>query len=146
MFNKILVVCVGNICRSPIGERLLRQLLPEKEIASAGVSVAKSRLEGKAANSTAIEVAAKHGLDLQGHSSRQLTRTLCSEYDLILVMEKAHLSALTEIAAEARGKAMLFGQWIGEKDIPDPYQQSSEAFEHAFKLIDQAAQEWAKKL
>nr|MBF4447843.1 low molecular weight phosphotyrosine protein phosphatase [Vibrio anguillarum] len=59
---------------------------------------------------------------------------------------KGHISALSEIAPEARGKAMLFGQWIGQQDIPDPYRQSKEAFDHAYQLIDQAAQAWAKKL
>ena len=61
-------------------------------------------------------------------------------------MEKGHLEALTEIAPEARGKTMLFGQWIGQKDIPDPYRQSKEAFDYAYSLIEQAAQAWAKKL
>lgn len=41
---------------------------------------------------------------------------------------------------------MLFGEWIGKKDIPDPYKQSKEAFEHAYKMIEQAADAWARKL
>ncbi|MDF5612440.1 low molecular weight phosphotyrosine protein phosphatase, partial [Vibrio parahaemolyticus] len=49
MFSNILVVCVGNICRSPTGERLLQQLLPDKQISSAGIAVEKSRLTGKPA-------------------------------------------------------------------------------------------------
>lgn len=146
MFSKILVVCVGNICRSPTGERVLQKLLPNKEVASAGIASAKSHLEGKPADTMASQVAAEHGIDLSGHASQQLTSALCSQYDLILVMEKGHISALSEIAPEARGKAMLFGQWIGQQDIPDPYRQSKEAFDHAYQLIDQAAQAWAKKL
>ncbi|ENM3904407.1 low molecular weight phosphotyrosine protein phosphatase [Vibrio cholerae] len=146
MFNKILVVCVGNICRSPTGERVLQKLLPHKTIASAGIAAEKSRLVGKPADAMAIEVAAEHGVDVENHHSQQLTPQLCSQYDLILVMEKGHMEALTQIAPEARGKTMLFGQWIGQKDIPDPYRQSKEAFDHAYKLIDEAAQAWAKKL
>ncbi|EPF2930958.1 low molecular weight protein-tyrosine-phosphatase [Vibrio cidicii] len=146
MFNKILVVCVGNICRSPTGERVLQKLLPHKTIASAGIAAEKSRLVGKPADVMAIEVAAEHGVDVENHHSQQLTPQLCSQYDLILVMEKGHMEALTQIAPEARGKTMLFGQWIGQKDIPDPYRQSKEAFDYAYKLIDEAAQAWAKKL
>ncbi len=56
------------------------------------------------------------------------------------------METLTQISPEARGKTMLFGLWIGQKDIPDPYRQSCEAFEHAYKMIDEAAQAWAKKL
>ncbi|MCA3940833.1 low molecular weight phosphotyrosine protein phosphatase [Vibrio vulnificus] len=146
MFNKILVVCVGNICRSPTGERVLQKLLPNKTVASAGIAAEKSRLIGKPADAMAIEVAKENDVDVENHQSQQLTSVLCSQYDLILVMEKGHMEALTQIAPEARGKTMLFGQWIGQKEIPDPYRQSKEAFVHAYQLIDEAAQAWAKKL
>ncbi|MFM2579412.1 low molecular weight protein-tyrosine-phosphatase [Vibrio fortis] len=146
MFNKILVVCVGNICRSPTGERALQKLLPKKQVASAGIAAEKSGLIGKPADETAILIAAENGVDVEGHQSQQVTPQLCAQYDLILVMEKGHMEALTHISPEARGKTMLFGQWIGQQDIPDPYRQSREAFEHAYKLIDEAAQAWAKKL
>lgn len=146
MFDKILVVCVGNICRSPYGERLLQKKLPHKQVASAGIGTEKSHLNGKPADNTALEIAAERGVNLEGHSAQQLTPVLCAQYDLILVMEKGHLSALTEIAPQARGKTMLFGQWIGKKEIPDPYRQSREAFEHAYTLIDQAAEAWVSKL
>ena len=146
MFNKILVVCVGNICRSPSGERILQAKLPNKHIASAGVGTAKSGLVGKPADKMAAEVALTHGYSLDGHQAQQLTRELCRDYDLILVMEKGHLDAVTCIAPEVRGKTMLFGQWIGLQDIPDPYRQSKEAFDHAYDLIDQAAIAWTKRL
>jgi protein-tyrosine phosphatase len=146
MFNKILVVCVGNICRSPTGEGVLKQLLSEKHIASAGIAAEKSGLVGKPADKTATELAAEHGVDIKAHQAQQLTSELCAQYDLILVMEKGHIEALTSIAPEARGKTMLFGQWLGQKDIPDPYRQSREAFEYAYQLIQQSAEAWAKKL
>ncbi|MCG6216787.1 low molecular weight phosphotyrosine protein phosphatase [Vibrio furnissii] len=149
MFNNILVVCVGNICRSPSGERVLQTLLPNKHIASAGIGAEKSRLVGKPADEMATQVAAEHGVDLSNHHLLEQLREcvmVVGEYDLILVMEKGHLEALTEIAPEARGKTMLFGQWIGQKEIPDPYRQSKEAFDYAYSLIEQAAQAWAKKL
>ena len=146
MFNKILVVCVGNICRSPSGERILQAMLPNKQIASAGIRTAKSGLTGKAADKMAAEVALAHGYSLEGHQAQQLTCELCRDYDLILVMEKGHIAAVSNIAPEARGKMMLFGQWIGQQDIPDPYRQSKEAFDHAYGLIAQAAEAWVKKL
>lgn len=142
MFEKILVVCVGNICRSPSGEYLLKSLLPHKHIASAGVGA----LVGKPADAKAAEVALEHGVSMDCHSARQLTAEMCRSYDLILVMEKGHIEAVTTIAPEARGKTMLFGQWIGQRDIPDPYRQSREAFDHAYALINEAANAWAKKI
>ncbi|MDW2185685.1 low molecular weight phosphotyrosine protein phosphatase [Vibrio sp. 1733] len=146
MFSNILVVCVGNICRSPTGERLLQSLLPNKHVASAGIAVDKSHLTGKAADEMATTIANEHSVSLDGHEARQLTPELCAQYDLILVMEKGHLEALTKIAPEARGKTILFGQWINEQNIPDPYRQSREAFEHAYTLIEKAAKAWSQKL
>ncbi|STQ74760.1 Low molecular weight protein-tyrosine-phosphatase wzb [Grimontia hollisae] len=146
MFNKILVVCVGNICRSPTGEYLLKSLLPGKQIDSAGIAVEKSKLTGRPADSMATQVAAEHGISLEGHASTQLTEAMAREYDLILVMEKGHIDAVCSIAPAARGKTMLFGQWIGQKEIPDPHKQSREAFDFAWTLLDEAAKAWAKKL
>ena len=146
MFNNILVVCVGNICRSPIGEAALQKLLPDANVSSAGLAAEKSRLVGKPADNKAILVAEENGIDLSSHRSQQVSSSLCAEFDLILVMEKGHIESITSIAPELRGKTMLFGQWIGQKDIPDPYKQSKEAFDYAYHLIEQAAQAWAKKL
>lgn len=146
MFNNILVVCVGNICRSPSGERILKAKLPHKNIYSAGLTTAKSGLANKPANNMATTVAENNGYSLADHQAQQLTNELCSHADLILVMEKKHIDGVANIAPEARGKIMLFGQWIGQQDIPDPYRQSQEAFEHAYSLIEQAAEAWAKKI
>ncbi|WP_017221043.1 phosphotyrosine protein phosphatase [Moritella dasanensis] len=142
MFNNILVVCVGNICRSPSGEYLLKSLLPNKNIESAGVGA----LVGKPADKQACQVAEEHGISLAGHQGRQLTSALCREFDLILVMEQGHINAVTNIAPEARGKTMLFSHWLQKQDIPDPYRQSKEAFDHAYKLIEASAKAWALKL
>ena len=146
MFNKILVVCVGNICRSPSGEYLLKKLLPNKQVDSAGIATEKSRLSGKAADSMATQIAKHNGVDLTPHKARQLTAEMSQEYDLILVMEKGHIDAVSSIAPAARGKTMLFGQWIGQQDIPDPYKLSQEAFEHAYELIEKSANLWAQKI
>lgn len=145
MFDNILVVCVGNICRSPTAQYLLNALLPHKNVQSAGVGA----LVGKPADNLASQVALEHGVNLTPHVARQLTAQLCREYDLILVMEQGHINAVTDIAPEARGKTLLLSQWNQEhpkQDIPDPYRQSKEAFEHVFQLIDVSATAWAKKL
>lgn len=146
MFDKILIVCVGNICRSPMGERKLKQLLPNKHINSAGIGVSQSHLDGKPANDTACRTAMYYNLSLENHKAQQLTQSLCHEHDLILVMEKGHMDVISAQFPEVRGKIMLFGQWIGNQDIPDPYRKSQEAFDYAFDLIDKAAQAWATKL
>ncbi|HGF5593845.1 TPA: protein tyrosine phosphatase [Klebsiella quasipneumoniae subsp. similipneumoniae] len=140
-FDSILVVCIGNICRSPTAERLLKQALPHKTISSAGISA----LAGHAADDTATAVADQNGVSLEGHVARQLTRELCQQHDLILVMEQKHIDAVTRIAPEVRGKTMLYGHWI-KRDIPDPYRQSREAFEFTYDLLADATQAWAQRL
>ncbi|EOD8854019.1 protein tyrosine phosphatase [Enterobacter hormaechei] len=142
MFKSILVVCTGNVCRSPIGERLLRQHLPDRYIASAGIF----GLEGCPADDSAQDVAWRHGISLDGHVARRLTRNLMQGSDLILVMEPEHLRFIAAMAPEIRGKSLLFGQWLEPQEIPDHYRQSREAFEYVFGLLGKASQEWARRL
>ncbi|HCA9137718.1 arsenate reductase/protein-tyrosine-phosphatase family protein [Klebsiella quasipneumoniae] len=142
MFDSILVVCTGNICRSPMGERFLRQALPNKKIDSAGTGA----LVGHDADDSAIRIAEKHNISLVGHKGRQFTSMLGRQYDLILVMEKSHLEHIGRIAPEVRGKTMLFGQWLNQKEIPDPYRKSDEAFASVYQLIEQAGLRWVEKL
>lgn len=142
MFDSILVICTGNICRSPIAERILRELLPEKKIDSAGTGA----LVDKPADQSAKEVASKYGISLDNHKGRQFTPQIGRQYDLILVMEKSHIEAIGRIAPEVRGKTMLLGHWMMQREIPDPYRQGLEAFDFVYHLIDQASQSWVEKL
>lgn len=142
MFNKILVVCVGNICRSPTAERLLRRYSPALTVTSAGLGA----LVGKEADTSAASVAGEYQLSLDGHVAQQINRQLCQAHDLILVMEKKHITALCDIVPEMRGKVMLFGHWDGEREIPDPYRKSRDAFEAVYALLDQSARQWAQAL
>ncbi|HAT24262.1 protein-tyrosine-phosphatase [Pantoea septica] len=142
MISSVLVVCVGNICRSPTGERLLKRALPEKRIASAGLSA----LKGYPADQTASEVAARHGLSLEGHHAQQLTASMCRDFDLILVMEKRHIEQVNRIDPAARGKTMLLGHWLNQQEIADPYRKSREAFEEVYGLLENATQKWVNVL
>lgn len=142
MFNSILVVCTGNICRSPIGERILKQLLPTMQVDSAGTAA----LIDHNADNSAIKIAKKHWISLEGHKGKQFTAKLARNYDLILAMEKIHINQIEKIAPEARGKTMLFGHWLENRDIPDPYRKSDEAFASVFVLIQRSSQLWVEKL
>ncbi|ENM1017604.1 protein tyrosine phosphatase [Klebsiella pneumoniae] len=142
MFDSILVVCTGNICRSPIGERFLRKYFADKKIDSAGTAA----LVDQGADASAARIALKHGLSLEGHKAQQFTSSLSRQYDLILVMERYHIDQIGRIAPEARGKTMLLGHWISQREIPDPYRKSDEAFSSVYRLIEQAGQQWVEKL
>lgn len=142
MFNNILVVCMGNICRSPTGERLLQAQFPNKKIHSAGI-IAK---ENMPANESAIRIAQHHNLSLDNHQSRRLTKELCQEADLILVMENNHVDKVHQQFPETRGKVMLFGQWLNKIEIPDPHKRSDEMFEHVYQLMEKAVIQWQGKI
>jgi len=135
MIRSVLVVCVGNICRSPVGERLLQTLAPQIAVTSAGLGA----LVGQSADATASEVAAAYGLDLHGHAARQFTPALGQAADLILVMEPGH-------KAQISGKTMLFDHWSGANGIADPYQRSAEFHRAVFTQLQTAATAWAKRL
>lgn len=142
MFNKVLVVCIGNVCRSPTAERLLQRFHPTLTVESAGLGA----LVGKGADPMAISVAAENQLSLEGHCARQISSSLCRNYDLILTMEKSHIARLCDMAPEMRGKVMLFGHWENECEIPDPYRKSRETFEAVYTLLERSARQWAQAL
>ena len=142
MSTSVLVVCSGNICRSPTGERLFKRALPDLDVRSAGLGA----LVGHAADRMASEVAAAQGLSLEGHQAQQLTAEMCRQADLILVMEKRHIEQVNRIDPAARGKTMLLGHWLNQNEIADPYRKSREAFEEIYGLLENATQKWVNVL
>lgn len=144
MFNRILIVCVGNICRSPTAEKLLRTALASSaiEVSSAGLAA----LSDHPLEPTASQVLQEHGHGPCLHKARQLTSDAVSDADLILVMEQRHIDGVLSLTPEARGKVFLLGKWQQNREIKDPYRQGKPAFVHAYALIEQAAQAWAQRL
>ena len=142
MYHNILIVCLGNICRSPTAERIMQKKLPGHRISSAGITA----LAGKDADFQAIKTALKHGVIVAGHTARQLTAQMCEQADLILVMEPCQIDMVADIHPPARSKTMLFAQWLPKKTVPDPYKQSSEMFEAVFEQLNAAADTWKTKL
>ncbi len=142
MIASILVVCVGNICRSPVGERLLAAGCPDLLVESAGISA----LIGREADKDFAEIAMANGVNLDSHIARQFDGKMAADFDLILGMERGHLRVIKQLAPETSGKAMLFGQWMDQSDIADPYQRSSEFQAMVFDQLRDASAGWVAKL
>lgn len=145
MFNRILIVCFGNVCRSPMAECLLRGKLRDRSgviVESAGIRA----LVDQPISDTAQTILKERGLDASDHRARQVTATMVQSADLVLAMEDGHLKWLYELAPEVRGRVFLLGKWDQDRPIPDPYHQQRPAYDHVFGLIDQATDAWLDRL
>ncbi len=140
MPHSILVVCLGNICRSPTAEAVLRAHLPEARIDSAGTG---NWHIGKPPYPPAIEAAEARGYDLTPLRARQVTPADFAAFDLVLAMDAENLKDLRELAPDADNIA-LFREPVGGGAVPDPYYTGD--FDGALDLIEEAAQAWAKRL
>ena len=144
MFNRIIVICTGNICRSPIAEGLLKERLKDRsiEICSAGTGA----LVGHPADPLSIEVAAEHGLDLSAHRAQQATLPLLSAMDLILTLDQGHSDWINGKYPQLRGRVHKIMKWRENADIADPYRLPKAAFAQAWSDIDAGIADWLKKL
>lgn len=133
----ILVVCVGNICRSPMAEYFLKQHYPDLHIESAGIS----GLTGHDADDKAKACMQQHGLDLQNHVAQKLNATQVKQADLILVMSRNQQKHLEQTWPFAKGKIFRLGHWQNQ-DVPDPYQQDQRVFNDTCALIQRCIADW----
>ena len=140
-FDHILVVCVGNICRSPMAEALLKQRFPNKIIDSAGVGA----LVGHPADPAALEIMSKQQIDITSHIAKQIDEQLAKKVDLIFTMSDGQTKWIEERWPFCRGKTFKLGYWIN-KDIADPYKHEISAFETAYQDIIDGIAQWADKV
>ena len=143
MINRVLVVCVGNICRSPTAEWLLRHRLRRDgvTIESAGLAA----LVGNPIDPMAESVLLEHGVSASAHSARQISPEMINAADIVLVMDKRYMSAVHAQVPHARGKTFLLGRWQNEAAVPDPYGKPRAVFEQAFTMIDTAVNSWLSR-
>ncbi len=143
MFKSVLVVCTGNICRSPMAEALLAERGQQRNlrVASAGTAA----LVGYAPPAPAIELMAERGLDISTHRAQQLTDALALKYDLLLVMEQAQQRWIESQWPVLRGRVYRLGGG-GSEDVPDPYGHPREIFAECLRQINSGVEEWSKRL
>jgi protein-tyrosine phosphatase len=139
--NKILVVCIGNICRSPMAEALLRRDLPAKTIYSAGIHA----MIGNPADPHSILIMHEQGIDIAGHRAQQLTEPLVSAADLILTMDSEQQRLIESNYSTSRGKVRRLGEF-GKFDIPDPYRMGMEKFRASYRLIELGVNDLTSRL
>jgi len=148
--TKILMVCLGNICRSPLAEGLLRAKLdPTRfEVDSTGTG---SWHVGNAPDPRSVAVARKNGLDISMLRGRQFSHQDFIDFDHIYVMDSSNLSNVLDLAQndqEAQKVSMILDTiFPGEKvDVPDPYYGGNDGFDRVYDMLDQACDVIASQL
>lgn len=144
MFSRILVLCTGNICRSPMAEALLRERLTQRDcsVLSAGTHA----LLGHPADSNACQVMLARGMDISTHRAQQATLELLTSADLILTLDHTHRKWIDGQFPQLRGRAFKLRKWSGDADVIDPYMLPLSAFEKAFEDIRSGVDEWVSRL
>lgn len=141
---KILMVCLGNICRSPLAEGILRQKIAQQglnwEVASAGTG---SWHVGSPADERSVQIAQKHQIDLSKHIARQFQAGDFDHFDHIFVMDSSNynkvLSKTTAQRHHQKVNLIMNMAYPNEnRSVPDPYYEGKEGFEIVFQMLDKA--------
>jgi len=151
--TKILLVCTGNICRSPLAAALLQRALTERGVEGMDVSSAGTGAwDGAPVSEGAYLVGLERGLDLSAHRARLLTRELIEEADLVLTMARHHRARVDELGGE--GRVFVLGEYAGregdEAEVSDPFGGDLEVYRDTCveleALIETAVQRIVKEL
>jgi protein-tyrosine phosphatase len=144
--HRVLFICLGNICRSPMAEGVFRRVVEAEgladrfEIDSAGLG---DWHIGQEPDARAQAAAKSRGIDISGQCARQVALDDFARFDLLLVMDRSNYAELKRRApANRRAKIqhfLDFAPHAGTKDVPDPFFGGAEGFDHALDLIEAAA-------
>lgn len=141
MRTKVLMVCLGNICRSPLAEGILKSILDKETIQVDSAGTASYHI-GKKPDSRSISIAKKYGIDISQQRCRQFTAKDFDEYDLIYAMDRSNYENIVALAenenAIAKVNLLLHRSNVTSKEVPDPYYGGEDGFEEVFQLIDAA--------
>jgi len=148
--KKILMVCLGNICRSPLAEGILRSKIDSDEIIVESAGTGGWHV-GELPDSRSIEVAQNHKIDITYQRCRKFTYADFENFDLIYVMDRSNLADVLSLARNEQDKQkvelILNELQPGENlDVPDPYYGGDRGFENVYQMLDDACEIISNKL
>ncbi|MBN3804562.1 low molecular weight phosphotyrosine protein phosphatase [Paraburkholderia sp. Ac-20336] len=141
MIDTVLIVCEGNLCRSPIGQGLLQNELADIKVMSAGLSAST----GTPIDRVACEMLSDRGIDMSSHRARRVNERICVAADLILVMELAQKQVIENFVPTARGRIFRLAE-SERVDVLDPIGRSPRMYAQAMTLIERGVQDWTKRI
>jgi low molecular weight protein-tyrosine phosphatase len=150
MKTKVLMVCLGNICRSPLAEGILKSKVDPAKVLVESAGTGGWHV-GQTPDQRSIEVARKYGIDITDQRGRKFSTYDFESYDYIFVMDNANYRDVIQLAnseAEKQKVQLLLDEiFPGENvDVPDPYYGGALGFEHVFEMIEEACVQIAKRL
>lgn len=143
--TKVLMVCLGNICRSPLAQGIFEEKTKNLSFQVDSAGTAGYHI-GSAPDHRSIAVALNHGIDLRNQKARKFESCDFDKFDYIFVMDKSNYKDVLALAtsAEMAKKVHLF--LPNGNEVPDPYYGDTEGFEHCFKLLNEASEYWIKNM
>ena len=144
------MVCLGNICRSPLAEGILKSKLPENRFFVDSAGTANFNI-GKLPDYRSIEIAIKYGIDISEHMGRQFIVSDFDNFDYIYAMDSENFNNIMKLSRniDDSSKVKLFLNELTNidiVDIPDPYYGGSQGFENVYKLLNEVCTSIANKL
>jgi protein-tyrosine phosphatase len=144
------MVCLGNICRSPLAEGILRSKVDGSKVVIDSAGTGGWHV-GHLPDVRSIEVARKNHIDITDQRCRRFTDRDFDDYDLIYVMDRSNLTDVLSLAREPRDrekvKMILEELYPGERrEVPDPYYGGAGGFDRVFRLLDEACEVIANRL
>lgn len=144
---KILMVCLGNICRSPLAEGILQSKVGDNHLVDS-VGTGDWHV-GEQPDRRSVAVAKKYGVDISDQRAMHFNPIFFDEFDLIFAMDKQNLINLQQLARSEEEQSkikLILKDGIGQtQNVPDPYYDGEDAFEHVYQLLDEATDGIIKK-
>ena len=137
--GNVLMVCLGNICRSPLAHGIFEQLSKEFSITVDSAGTASYHI-GSSPDPRSIKTAMKHGIDISNQRARQFTKTDFDAFDHIFVMDRQNLRDVLKLSQSEveRNKVKLL---LTNEEVEDPYYGGDEGFEIVFNKIEKASKD-----
>lgn len=149
MTTKVVMVCLGNICRSPLAEGILQSKVDHTVfVDSAGTA---NYHVGEMPDKRSIAVAKKHGIDISNQRCKHFTPNYFDEFDVIFVMDTSNYNNVIKLARHENDKQkvkLILNELYPNKnlEVPDPYYGGDNGFEEVYQMLDQACEVIARKL